>query len=73
MIRINLLGKIKVKAASKPKMRRGVPSQALQLVMLLGVIVLSVGGIYFWENALSQRDEELTKEINRAKKEKVRQ
>jgi type IV pilus assembly protein PilN len=73
MIRINLLGKVKVKAASKPKARRGMPSQVLQLVMLICVAVLSVGSIFFWERALSQRDEQLTNETNRAKKEKARQ
>jgi Tfp pilus assembly protein PilN len=72
MIRINLLGKVKVKAA-RPKVRRGVPTQILQLVMLICIVVLSVGSIFFWERALSQRDELLEKEINRAKKEKTRQ
>lgn len=72
MIRINLLGKVKVRAA-KTKVRRGVPTQVLQLVMLISVVVLSVGSIFFWERALSQRDEILTTEISRAKKEKTRQ
>ncbi len=72
MIRINLLGKVKVKAV-KTKVRRGVPTQVLQLVMLISVAVLSVGSIFFWERALSQRDEILTTEISRAKKEKTRQ
>jgi Tfp pilus assembly protein PilN len=72
MIRINLLGKVKVKAI-KTKVRRGIPTQALQLTMLICVMVLSVGSIFFWEKALSQRDEVLTTEISRAKKEKARQ
>ncbi len=72
MIRINLLGKVKIKAI-KTKVRRGVPTQVLQLVMLISVAVLSVGSIIFWERALSQRDEVLTTEIGRAKKEKTRQ
>jgi Tfp pilus assembly protein PilN len=72
MIRINLLGKVKVKAA-KTKVRRGVPTQVLQLVMLIAIIVLSIGSVFFWERALSQRDEMLTTEITRAKKEKARQ
>jgi Tfp pilus assembly protein PilN len=72
MIRINLLGKVKVKAA-KMKVRRGVPTQVLQLVMLIAMIILSIGSIFFWERALSQRDEMLTTEIIRAKKEKTRQ
>lgn len=72
MIRINLLGKVKVRAV-KTKVRRGVPTQVLQLVMLISVAVLSVGSIFFWERALSQRDEILTTEISRAKKEKTRQ
>jgi Tfp pilus assembly protein PilN len=72
MIRINLLGKFKVKAV-KTKVRRGVPTQVLQLVMLISVVVLSVGSIFFWERALFQRDEILSTEISRAKKEKTRQ
>jgi type IV pilus assembly protein PilN len=72
MIRINLLGKVKVKAV-KTKVRRGIPTQALQMTMLICVMVLSVGSIYLWDKALSQQDEVLTNEISRAKKEKTRQ
>ncbi len=72
MIRINLLGKVKVKAV-KTKVRRGIPTQALQVTMLVCVMLLAVGSIYFWHQALSHRDEVLTNEITRAKKEKARQ
>jgi type IV pilus assembly protein PilN len=72
MIRINLLGKVKVKAV-KTKVRRGIPTQALQMTMLICVMVLSIGSIYLWDKALSQQDEVLTTEISRAKKEKMRQ
>jgi Tfp pilus assembly protein PilN len=73
MIKINLLGKVKVKAAKLKKPRRGVPTQVLQLIMLICVMLLSVGSIFFWARALAQRDEILTNETSRAKKEKTRQ
>lgn len=73
MIKINLLGKVKVRAAKPKKVRRGVPTQILQLIMLICVLLLSLGSIFFWERALAQRDDNLTIEISRAKKEKARQ
>jgi Tfp pilus assembly protein PilN len=73
MIKINLLGKVKIKAAKPKKARRGVPTQVLQLIMLICVMLFSIGSIFFWERALAQRDEILTTEISRARKEKTRQ
>ena len=74
MIKINLLGRAKVKGA-RPKARvaRGPSNALISLIMALSVIVVAIGIIYFWGQVASQQDAELTKQIARAKKEKVRQ
>jgi len=72
MIRINLLGKVKVKAA-RPKSVRAASNQALQSVMAISVLVISIGIIYFWEKILSQQDADLSRQIALARKEKIRQ
>ncbi len=71
MIRINLLGKTRVKAA--PRAVRAPSNQFLQLIMAISVVVISIGIVYFWERNLSQADAELTRQINQARKEKIRQ
>ena len=74
MIKINLLGRAKVKGA-RPKARvaRGPSNALISLIMALSVTVVAIGIIYFWGQVASQQDAELTKQIARAKKEKVRQ
>ena len=72
MIRINLLGKAKVKAA-RPKTVRAASNQALQAIMAISVLVISIGIIYFWERILSQQDTDLSRHIAQARKEKIRQ
>ena len=72
MIRINLLGKAKVKAA-RPKTVRAASTQALQAIMASSVLVMSIGIIYFWERIVSQADAELSRQIVQARKEKIRQ
>src|SRR5436309_10310334 len=72
MIRINLLGKAKVKAA-RPKTVRAASNQALQAIMAISVLVMSIGIIYFWEKILSQQDSDLSRQIVQARKEKIRQ
>ena len=72
MIRINLLGKVKVKAA-RPKTVRAASNQALQAIMAISVLVISIGIIYFWERILSQQDTDLSRQIAQARKEKIRQ
>lgn len=72
MIRINLLGRGKVKAVKARKIRTA-SNQAMQLIMALSVVVISVGIVYFWERALVQQEEEVSRQIVQAKKEKVRQ
>ena len=72
MIRINLLGKAKVKAA-RPKTVRAASNQALQAIMAISVLVISIGIIYFWERILSQQDTDLSRQIAQARKEKIRQ
>ncbi len=72
MIRINLLGKAKVKAA-RTKAVRSSSSQTLMAIMAASIVLISVGIVYFWEKALSQRDTELSTQIAQARKEKARQ
>ena len=72
MIKINLLGKAKVKAA-RSKTVRSASNQALMVIMAASVVLISVGIIYVWEKALSQKDAELSNQIAQARKEKIRQ
>lgn len=72
MIRINLLGRGKVKAVKAKKIRTA-SNQAMQLIMAISVIVISVGIVYFWEKALVKQEEEISRQIVQAKKEKIRQ
>ena len=72
MIKINLLGRTKLKAAKTKKIRTA-SNQTLMAVMAIAVVVMSVGIIYFWQRILVQQDEELSRQIMLAKKEKVRQ
>ncbi|MCI0621434.1 MAG: PilN domain-containing protein [Acidobacteria bacterium] len=72
MIKINLLGRTKLKAAKAKKISTA-SNQTLMAVMAVAVVLMSVGIIYFWERILSQQDEELSQQIMLAKKEKVRQ
>jgi Tfp pilus assembly protein PilN len=72
MIKINLLGRTRLKAAKTRKI--SAPSnQALMAAMAVAVVLMSVGIIYFWQNILAQQDIELSRQIMLAKKEKVRQ
>ena len=72
MIKINLLGKAKVKAA-RAKAVRSASNQTLMVVMAVAVVLISIGIIYFWERTLSQKDAELSNQIAHARKEKIRQ
>lgn len=72
MIKINLLGRTKLKAAKTKKISTA-SNQTLMAVMAIAVVVMSVGIIYFWQRILLQQDEELSRQIMLAKKEKVRQ
>jgi Tfp pilus assembly protein PilN len=72
MIKINLLGRTKLKAA-KTKRISTASNQTLMAVMAVAVVLMSVGIIYFWEKILVKQDEELTRQIMLAKKEKARQ
>jgi len=72
MIKINLLGRTKVKAA-KAKKISSASNQVLMAVMAIAVVLMSVGIIYFWERILVQQDEEISRQIMLAKKEKARQ
>jgi type IV pilus assembly protein PilN len=72
MIKINLLGKAKVKAGRTKGIRRP-SSQIIPLLMSISVIVISIGIVYFWEKILSQQDLDLTRQISQARKEKIRQ
>jgi type IV pilus assembly protein PilN len=72
MIRINLLGRGKVKAVKAKKFRKA-SNQAMQLIMAISVVVISIGVVYFWERALVSQEEEISRQIVQAKKEKVRQ
>jgi len=72
MIKINLLGRTKLRAAKTKKISTA-SNQTLMAVMAIAVVVMSVGIIYFWQRILVQQDEELSRQIMLAKKEKVRQ
>ena len=72
MIKINLLGRTKLKAAKTKKISTA-SNQTLMAVMAVAVILMSIGIIYFWQRILVQQDEELSRQIMLAKKEKVRQ
>ena len=72
MIKINLLGKAKVKAA-RTKTVRTASNQTLMVIMAASVVLISIGIIYFWERILSQKDAELSSQIAQARKEKIRQ
>lgn len=72
MIRINLLGRTKLKAAKTKKISTA-SNQTLMAVMAVAVVLMSVGIIYFWERILVKQDEELSRQIMLAKKEKARQ
>ena len=72
MIKINLLGKAKVKA-TRTKAARSTSNQTLTAIMAAAVVLISIGIIYFWERTLSQKDIELSNQIAQARKEKIRQ
>ncbi len=72
MIKINLLGRTKVKAVKARKVATA-SNQVLMLVMAVSVIVMSMGIVYFWQRMLSQQDEDISRQIIAAKKEKARQ
>jgi Tfp pilus assembly protein PilN len=72
MIRINLLGKTKAKV-TKVRRARSTSNQTLTLIMAVSVILIAVGIVYFWLQALEKEDVELSQQIMLAKKEKARQ
>ena len=74
MIKINLLGRAKVRAP-KTKVRavRGPSNALISLIMAISVMVVALGIVYSWNQVVSRQDIELTKQIARAKKEKLRQ
>ena len=72
MIKINLLGRTRLKAAKTRKIGTA-SNQTLMAVMAVAVVLMSVGIIYFWQKTLVQQDEELSRQIMLAKKEKIRQ
>jgi len=72
MIKINLLGRTKLKAAKTRKISTA-SNQTLMAVMAIAVVLMSVGIVYFWQRILVQQDEELSRQIMLAKKEKTRQ
>ncbi len=72
MIRINLLGRTKVRAV-KARAVHGPSHQVLQLIMAISVVVISIGIVYFWQKILWQQDSDLTRQISLARREKVRQ
>ena len=72
MIKINLLGRTKLKAAKTKKISVA-SNQTLMTVMAIAVVLMSVGIVYFWQRILVQQDEELSRQIMLAKKEKARQ
>jgi len=72
MIKINLLGRTKLKAAKARKIGTA-SNQTLMAVMAVAVVLMSVGIIYFWQKILVQQDEELSRQLMLAKKEKARQ
>jgi len=72
MIKINLLGKAKVKAA-RTKVVRTSSNQMLMAIMAASIVLISVGIVFFWEKTLSLRDAELSNQMAQARKEKTRQ
>jgi len=72
MIKINLLGRAKVKAA-KPKTIRGPSNTLISMIMAISVILVALGVVFFWHRVVSGQDADLTRHITRAKKEKIRQ
>jgi Tfp pilus assembly protein PilN len=72
MIKINLLGRTRLKAAKTRKIGTA-SNQTLMAVMAVAVVLMAVGIIYFWQKTLVQQDEELSRQIMQAKKEKIRQ
>ena len=72
MIKINLLGRTKLKAAKTKKISMA-SNQTLMAVMAIAVVLMSVGIVYFWQRILVQQDEQLSQQIMLAKKEKARQ
>jgi type IV pilus assembly protein PilN len=72
MIRINLLGRTKVKAV-KARKPRTTSNQSLMSIMAVSVVLISVGIVYFWMRTLERQDAELSQQILLAKKEKARQ
>ena len=72
MIKINLLGRTRLKAAKTKKISVA-SNQTLMAVMAIAVVLMSVGIVYFWQRILVQQDEELSRQIMLAKKEKARQ
>ena len=55
MIKINLLGRTKLRAAKTKKISTA-SNQTLMAVMAVAVVLMSVGIIYFWERILVQQD-----------------
>jgi Tfp pilus assembly protein PilN len=72
MIRINLLGKAKVKAA-RTKTVRAASNQTLMVIMAISVVVIAIGIVYLWERTLSQVDADISRQIAQARREKIRQ
>ena len=72
MIKINLLGRTTGKTP-KAKKARAASNLILQVIMAISVVLISLGIIYFWQKILKQEDEELSRQITQAKKEKAHQ
>jgi Tfp pilus assembly protein PilN len=74
MIKINLLGRAKGKVA-KPRVRvaRGPSNALISIIMAVSVVLIAIGIVFFWNRVVSDQDAELTRQITRAKKEKIRQ
>lgn len=72
MIKINLLGRARVKTVKARKIRSA-SNQTLMMIMAVSVVLMAVGVTYFWMRALEKEDEELTRQITLARKEKARQ
>jgi Tfp pilus assembly protein PilN len=72
MIKINLLGRTAGKSP-KAKKARAASNLVLQVIMAISVVVISLGIVYFWQKILRQEDEDLSRQITQAKKEKAHQ
>lgn len=72
MIKINLLGRTTGKSP-KAKKARAASNLVLQVIMAISVVVISLGIVYFWQKILRQEDEDLSRQITQAKKEKAHQ